>query len=68
MKKDYINLTNGVLTCIEDLGMQEIKGKSKHYLKVICSRCGGISVIRADKITAKNYIPHSCTNCVERNC
>lgn len=64
MKREYINLTNGVLTCIEDLGMQKINGKLKHYLKVICSRCGGISIVRADRITAKNYIPHSCTNCV----
>lgn len=64
MKRNYINLTNGVLTCIKDLGIQQVNGKSKHLIEVICSRCGNVSVIRADRIVSKNYTPQSCTYCV----
>lgn len=64
MKKNYINLTKGVLTCIRDLGIMQINGKPKHLIEVKCSRCGSVSVVRADRITSKNYTPQSCTNCI----
>lgn len=65
MENKYINLTNGVLTCIEDLGLQVSNGRVRHLLKVRCSRCGGISVVRSDRLTYKSYSPKSCTNCVD---
>lgn len=64
MKRNYINLTNGVLTCTKDLGVQQVNGKSKHFIEVVCSRCGSTSIIRADRIVSKNYTPQSCTYCV----
>ena len=65
MKRNYINLTKGVLTCTSDLGIQQVNGKYKHLIEVVCSRCGSKSIVRADKIASKNYTPQSCTHCVK---
>lgn len=64
MKRNYVNLTKGVLTCTKDLGVKQVNGKSKHFIEVACSRCGNTSIIRADRIVSKNYTPKSCTYCV----
>lgn len=65
MENKYVDLTNGVLTCIEDLGVQQDSKRTRHLLKVQCSRCDGISVVRSDRITSKSYVPKSCTNCID---
>lgn len=64
MESKYVNLTNGVLTCIEDLGIQQYGKRTRHLLKVKCSRCGKLSIVRTDRINSKKYIPQSCTNCI----
>ena len=61
---NYVGITNGVLTCIEDLGIVKENNKSIHQLKVKCSRCGGESIVRSDKITSNTYTPQSCTHCI----
>lgn len=61
---NYVGLSNGVLTCIEDLGMKDVKGKKHHMLKAKCSRCGSTTEIRAERITSNTYTPQSCSNCV----
>ena len=59
----YVGMTNGVLTCIEDLGLKKVEDKTIHQLKVVCSRCGKESIVRADRINSTVYIPKSCSNC-----
>lgn len=61
---DYVGMTNGVLTCIEDLGPVKNGTKTVHQLKVKCARCGNESIVRADKINTKTYTPQSCTHCI----
>jgi len=61
---EYIGMTNGVLTCIDDLGIVNKGNKAVHQLKVKCSRCGNESIVRVDKISTKKYSPQSCTYCV----
>lgn len=63
-KKQYEGLKNGVLTCIKDLGIQQNNNKREHLLKVLCERCGKMSIVRTDKLTSKIYIPQSCTYCI----
>lgn len=60
----YIGKTNGVLTCVEDLG-NILKGDRKiHLLKVKCSKCNKYSVVRSDRIMSSTYHPKSCSNCI----
>lgn len=60
-KKSYVGMSNGVLMCIEDLG--DYRNDDRHLVKVRCSRCGRISIVRSDRLTAPSYIPKSCTYC-----
>lgn len=60
----YIGKSNGVLTCIEDLGSISRKNKIVHLLKARCSRCGKTSVICSDKMVSSTYHPKSCSYCV----
>lgn len=61
----YLNKTHGVLTVLE-LDHEEydaIKQCKRSYFKCKCNRCGSITIIRADRF-GKNYIPKSCSNCI----
>ena len=60
----YVGMSNGVLTCIEDLGAAYKNNKKVHLLKIKCSRCGNYSIVRSDRLNSSVYIPKSCTCCV----
>lgn len=60
----YLGKSNGVLTCVDDLGSVSRNNKMVHLLKVKCSRCGNYSIIRSDRIISSNYHPKSCSHCV----
>lgn len=60
----YVGMSNGVLTCVEDLGAAYKNNKKVHLLKVKCSRCGNYSIVRSDRLNSSIYTPKSCTYCV----
>ena len=64
--KKYLNTTHGVLTILE-LDHEEYnktKQIKRSYFKCRCSRCGNITVVRADRFGKGKYMPKSCTNCI----
>lgn len=57
---NYVGRSKGVLTVIEDIGIIN----KRHMVKVVCSKCGNESIVRADRIVGSYYTPQSCTHCI----